>query len=141
MKKIFIVISCLFCIEVFAQVGVTIYNTKGMGIGFPVNKRFFGEFKAYSNMYLSSMRMEVDICINIQKTEYRNIYIGIGTIAVPFEGEFKNIAVPLGLQISPFENFRNLAFVLEMSPEIYEDVYIRTLWGIRYNFLNDQKEK
>lgn len=140
MKKLFIIISCLLNIQGIAQVGVTIYNTSGMGIGFPVNKRIFGEFKAYSNMYLSSMRMETDICLNIKRTKAVNIYAGIGAIAVPFEGEFKRVSIPFGIQISPFENLRNLAFILEFAPEIYDDIYVRSMWGIRYNFLKDMKE-
>ncbi|MBI4647483.1 MAG: hypothetical protein HY738_13065 [Bacteroidia bacterium] len=135
MKKLLIISSCFFCITAYAQIGVSIYNTKAMGIGFPVNKRFFGEFKAYSNMYLTNMRMEIDVCINIKKTDALNIYAGLGAIAVPVAEEFKKVTVPLGLQVSPFENFRNFSFIMEIAPEIYEDVYLRTLWGVRYNFL------
>lgn len=139
MKKLLIISSCFFCFCTYAQIGVTIYNTKAMGIGFPVNKRIFGEFKAYSNMYLTSMRMEVAICVNIKKSETLNIYAGIGGIAVPFAEEFKKVTVPVGLQVSPFENFRNFSFIMEIAPEIYEDVYIRSLWGVRYAFFKKTK--
>jgi hypothetical protein len=135
MKKLFLIIGCIISLQAFPQFGVTIYNTTAMGIGVPMNKKVFGEIKAYSNMYLSSMRMEADICYNIRRTKTLNIYAGIGAVTAPFDQEFKSISVPLGLQVSPFENLPNLSFVLELAPEIYEDVYIRSLWGIRFNFI------
>jgi hypothetical protein len=134
MKKLLFFISLLLYLNSSGQVGISIYNTKAMGVGFPMNKMIFGEVKAYSNMYIASMRMEADLCINLKRTETLNIYAGIGVLAVPYSGDYVSFTVPLGLQISPFESPRNLSLVMEIAPEISDEVYLRSLWGLRYSF-------
>jgi hypothetical protein len=134
MKKLLLFVSLLLCLNSSGQVGISIYNTKAMGVGFPLNKRLFGEVKAYSNMYIASMRMEGDFCVNLKRTETLNIYAGFGAIIVPYSGDYVSFSVPLGLQISPFESLRKLSLVMEIAPEISDEVYLRSLWGLRYSF-------
>ncbi|MEI7594563.1 MAG: hypothetical protein WCK02_02365 [Bacteroidota bacterium] len=135
MKKLVLIILFFVSTSSFAQLSLSVYGDKAMALSVPVNKRIFSELRAYSNMYLKSMKLEPMVLVNFKRSRNANVYGGVGAVFVPNDVSYLRVSVPIGVQITPFKDFRNLAFVIEVAPEIYDEVYLRSTWGIRYIFM------
>ena len=91
--------------------------------------------------YFEESTIEITGNCNILKFEKYDIYLGVGLNIEPFEGHpdpVNAIVIPLGLQIFPIEEYKNLSLVFEVAPEISEKFSIRPLWGIKYYFNKKQ---
>ena len=139
MRKIGFIALLLYSINGFSQLSFTVYETKAIGLEFPVNAPLYLQVKAYSNMYVKSMKIEPTLMFNLRRTKLYNISIGAGVVLVPLDLNYLRFSVPFGVSVYPFRELRNLSFVMEVAPEIYSDVYVRSMWGIRYAFIKMAK--
>ena len=139
MKKIIIITLFFISFKSFSQLSFTVYENKAVGLEFPVNAPLYLQVKAYTNMYVNSMKIEPTIMVNIRRTKLYNINIGAGVVMVPTDMQYLRFSVPMGVSVYPFRELRNFSIVMEVAPEFYNNVYIRSMWGIRYSFIKMAK--
>lgn len=140
MKKLIILsafVLSLFCLtsSLKGQLSVSYQYSSldKLGIGFNFSERFWTELRLYGNTYLESITPELALLYNVSVKQNHEVYLGAGLVVNYFEG----IIIPAGVQIRPFENFRNFSFQIELMPLIefeMEDLLLQASAGIRYRF-------
>lgn len=130
-------LSGMFCISNSAKgqlsVAYQYSSLDKIGIGFNFSKRLWSDLRIYGNTFSESITPEIVFLYNVSAKESHEIYIGAGGVVNYFNG----IVIPAGIQIRPFENFRNFSFQIEFEPLIefeVEDVLLQASGGIRYQF-------
>lgn len=142
MKKQLVFLSLTFLLafstKSFSQIGISTYSIYALGINTSQNKMISGELKTFANKNIEDLLMEIDVYFNFKPREYHRFSIGLGINAGPFRSfdRIHAFTIPAQLEVYPLQNFKKLSLLFELSPEfvVEEDVFIRSLWGIRYTF-------
>lgn len=104
-----------------------------IGLGINITQRLWADLRIYGNTFIESITPELAVLYNLSLKESHEIYMGAGAVVNYFNG----IIVPFGVQIRPFEKFRNFSFQIEFQPLIeveIEDLLLQASAGIRYRF-------
>lgn len=124
----------IISIKGISQVSISYYSSSlpKIGVAYTFNDKFWSEMRLYSNTSLEDITPELVVNYNVSRKENHNIYLGLGVNMNYFNG----IVVPIGVQFTPIEKFKNFALHIEFQPTIdFEtDVLLQSSWGLRYRF-------
>lgn len=125
-------------INSYAQISITSYSIYALGISTSQNKAISGELKTFANSSVTNLWLEADVFYNFKPKPYHRFSIGLGVKTEPFVGfdQFRALTIPAQLEIFPLQDFKKVSIMFEIAPEFIDqdDVYVRSLWGIRYSF-------
>lgn len=141
MDKIFLRIGLALLLlfafnEARAQWSASYYGNSSnskVGIGYDFNEKLWAELRIYSNLALYEITVEPLLNYNFVRRDQYKTYVGLGLVLNEINGVF----LPVGVQVSPFENLRNFSFHIELQIiEVfdYNDTYLNGYWGLRYRF-------
>lgn len=141
-----VVFTTGFCVQVLAQskiapvhAGIYYSGLKGqVAIGTDIEKKYFGELRFGANDVLESpFGIEALIHRNLVREEWFNFHLGL-MVGPYFESGNLRVGVPLGFTLKPFENHKQLAFLMEATPNAFIDIgsyfNLRANVGLRYTF-------
>ncbi len=124
--------------RVQSQISVTSYSIHALGVNTNKEKKISAELKVFLNREFSNTLTEVSGMYNFRRKKYHQFSAGLGANFSPFTGPDRLICftIPVQLEISPLENFKQLSVIFEVSPELFPEdgVNMRHLWGVRYSF-------
>ncbi|MBG6110579.1 hypothetical protein H4V97_002314 [Flavobacterium sp. CG_23.5] len=137
-KQIFIIILLFIGFTSHSQIAVSGFSNYAMGINTNRTKDISLELKVFANNYFEEIPIEANVFYNFETKEYHRFSIGLGINLSPFRGfdEINSIVIPTSLEVFPIKDFKKIALVLELTPElrIEDDVVLRGLIGVRYTF-------
>jgi hypothetical protein len=137
-KTIFIIILFSLSFKSYSQIAVTGYSNYALGINTSKNKAVSFEIKIFTNHYVEDIPMEGTVFYNFKTKEYHRFSIGFGINLSPFNSpdQVNSFVIPTVLEIFPIKDFKKIAILLELAPElmIEDGIVIRSLLGIRYTF-------
>ena len=140
MKKIIVLFIILFSLsfEGYSQISVTGYTNYVVGINTNKDKPISFDAKVFAYNYVENLPIELNAFYNFKTKEYHRISIGLGINLSPFSSidQMNSIVIPTSLEIFPMKDFKRIAIVFELTPEIRieDEVALRSLLGIRYTF-------
>lgn len=141
MKKIkysFLIILFSLGFKGHSQISVTGYTNYVVGINTNKDKPISFEAKVFAYNYLNELPMEFNALYNFKAKEYHRFSVGLGINVSPFSGfdKINAIVIPASLEVFPIKEFKRIALVFELTPEIRidDDIVLRSLLGIRYTF-------
>ncbi len=133
-----LVLFMVICTVAYSQLGLTSYSVYGIGINTTPSKRISGEFKAFANRSVEDILVEFDVFYNFKSSDYHRFAVGIGLNLGPFRGfdHVNALTIPAMIEIYPLQEFKKISLLFELSPElvINNNLFLRSLWGIRYTF-------
>lgn len=140
--SIILLILFSFTQNVYSQKGISYYSSNVVGFNMSIFKisenQVSGELKIFANRDLQNISTEIDLLYQFKQKEYHRFAMGIGLKMDPFTegGDGAAIVTPLSLEFFPFQNFKKVSFLFELTPEFFiEDrTYLRSLVGIKYSF-------
>lgn len=137
MKLLYIGVIALLSFSAKAQLSLAYYDGNPgskIGIGYEFNEKIWTEARLYTGSRIEDINLEAVVNFNFKQNEDYRFYLGVGFVVNNING----LVAPLGLQIMPFQNFKQFAFQIEALP-MYEvdlnNVFLFGTWGIRYRFL------
>lgn len=135
MKKLFTLFAFSLCsLQGFSQVSVAYYQSSSpkLGVAHNFSDRLWAEVRMYGNVFTNNFTPEAAVCYNVIQTENHSIYAGVGGNVNGYTG----LILPLGLQVRPLQDFRNLALQIEVQPMYdFNSYYIlQSSVGFRYHF-------
>lgn len=117
-KLLIIAVIALISFSSHAQLSASFYDgnpASKIGVGYDFNETIWSEIRMYTGSSITNFTFEGVVNFNVKQTEDYTFYIGVGGVVNNLMG----IVAPVGLQISPFKNFREFAFQIEAMP-MYE---------------------
>jgi hypothetical protein len=119
--------------KAYSQIGITYYYSSN-AVAFNTSPKYkiSAELKVSVNNYIEDLAMELDAFYNFKSKEYHRFSIGAGLRFDRLSGAA--FTIPFLLEVFPFQEFKNVSFLLELTPEIYieDQVNLRSLVGLRY---------
>jgi len=137
--KIVFLITFLFTgLQSYSQIAVTGFTNYVVGMNTSKNKTLNFELKVFAYNYVDELPIETNVFYNFKTKEYHRFSIGLGVNLSPFRGfdAINSLVIPASLEIFPIKDFKKIAIVLEVTPELRIDdgAVLRSLIGIRYSF-------
>jgi len=139
MKKIAFLLFILVSVTSYSQFKATGYFDGKIGVSYAFSNKFQSELRVYDALG-NEFNSSLDLQYKIVSKEKFNINLGIGISLQPFHSNndtYESVFFPLMLEITPFSNSKNFAFVLETAyhnSDINEDSGMRNSIGVRYIF-------
>jgi hypothetical protein len=137
-KYIFFILFLSLSFEGYSQMGVTGFSNYAVGINTTKDRPINFEAKVFTYNYVEDLPIEFNVFYNFKTKEYHRISIGLGINLSPFSSidQINSIVIPTSLEIFPMKDFKRIAIVFELTPEIRieDEVVLRSLLGIRYTF-------
>ena len=137
-KHLFFIFLFTLSYAGYSQLSVTGYTNYVIGINTNKDKPISFDAKVFTYNYIDDLPMEFNAFYNFKAKEYHRFSVGLGINISPFRGfdEMNSIVIPTTLEIFPLKDFKKIAIIFELAPEIRieDDVVIRGLLGIRYSF-------
>lgn len=135
MKKTFLLLAVLFCsFQGFSQISVAYYQSASpkLGVAHNFTNRLWVEARVYGNAFTNNFTPEAAVLYNVIQKEQHSVYIGAGGNVNGFEG----FILPMGVQVRPLKEFRNLGLHIEFQPMYdFNSYYIlQSSVGFRYHF-------
>lgn len=135
MKKAVLLLTILvYGLPSFAQVSVAYYQSSSpkLGVAHNFSTRLWAEMRVYGNTFTNNFTPEAALCYNVIQSDNHSIYAGVGGNVNGYTG----FILPLGVQIRPMKDFRNLALQIEFQPMYdFNSYYIlQSSFGFRYHF-------
>lgn len=122
----------------FSQTSLAYYNSSDSKIGLAhhFTEKIWGE--ARLSLTFEDLNTEFVLCYDALKLKDYNFYVGLGA-QIRDESGF---VIPIGVQLAPFENFKNLSLHVELLPIFtdYESM-LQSSIGIRYTFGKSKSNK
>jgi hypothetical protein len=132
----FLLFLCFHSVK--AQVGVTLYNFRSIGLQTHQDHKISGEFRIFGNLLFEDIALQVNGFYNFKAQPFHQFSLGLGLQGVPFSPEFTGLRLPLQLSLFPFQQHKRFAMVFELAPFLVLDRFNTALlevsWGIRYYF-------
>ena len=129
-----------------AQVGITYYfnqSRSAIGVNVPFANsdkgEMFASLKLFTNTKFDLVTPEINLGYTFKPQEYLHYSLALGWYAKEiFNGsdDSGSFVIPLSIEVRPLSDFRNVAFLFELTPEFeFEgDALLRSMIGIRYSF-------
>ncbi len=137
MKKVIILIvlaSMSYAAE--AQFGVSYHLLhSNINFNYQFNEKFIPEVRLSTNRDFDFLDLEATFSYVFHRNSLVDAYAGAGISTE----NYTYLMVPVGLNIYPFEQ-KNFGFLLEVSPMLGENAYLRGDVGIRYRFMKIAEE-
>ena len=146
MKKFFLLLSVITLSLIYnksqAQISVGYYHSNfvsEVSVGTSPEKRIFGEVRVATDT--DDFGLQVMGAYNFIRKEQVRVYFGVGLLeisGVPILTDDPDyVTLPIGIQVTPFADFKNFAFQFEVSPLVEirnPNVLIKGGIGFRYTF-------
>lgn len=142
-RQIFICILTLLPFLGISQVSVTSYSIYALGATLPINEKFSGDFRIYTNQQdIENTDIQLTGFYHFKPRDFHQFSVGVGLGLDPSYGENAKISMPVMLQIYPLQSFKPLSLVFELATGyLFEQgVKLQHLWGIRYTFAKKNKQ-
>ena len=140
MKKLLFLLALFIVSSAFSQFKITGYFDTEIGINYELSKNLQVEIRANDNLGME-FNTELSLLYKIVSKDNYNLNFGFGVSTFPFHSENKDFLesfyVPVQIEITPFKETINFAFVLESAyhfSDIKDASGIRNSIGIRYLF-------
>lgn len=119
-----------------AQISVSSYSIHALGVQTSIGNSLAFELKMFvdPNVYLEEIHVEPTLYYRFRERTYHQFAAGLG-FNFNFNGDLSYLTIPVQLEIFPFQDFKKLSVILELSLMFpYADPMLRHLLGIRYRF-------
>ena len=140
MKKIYFLLFFLISSSIHSQFKVSGYFDTEIGLSYQFSDTFQIELRANDNLGIE-FNSEISALYTILNKENYNLNFGAGVSLFPFHSQnidfFESYFLPLQIEIIPFKEFKNFAFVLETAyhfSDVKDASGIRNSIAIRYIF-------
>ena len=136
--SLFILLLTLVANKGFSQTSLAYYNSSDSKIGLAhhFTEKIWGE--ARLSLTFEDLNTEFVLCYDALKLKDYNFYVGLGA-QIRDESGF---VIPIGVQVAPFENFKNLSLHVELLPIFTDyDTMLQSSIGIRYTFGKSKSNK
>lgn len=135
MKKVLFSLILFLCsIEGIAQISVAYYQSSSpkLGVAYNFTDRLWAEVRVYGNSFTNNFTPEAALLYNVIQKDQHSVYIGAGGNVNGYEG----FILPMGVQVRPLKDFRNLALHIEFQPMYDFNTYyiLQSSFGFRYHF-------
>jgi hypothetical protein len=135
MKKLLLLGVLFFSsFESFSQISVAYYQSSSAktAVAYNFSDRLWTEVRVYGNAFTNNFTPEAALLYNIIQKENHSVYIGAGVNLNGYQG----FIVPMGVQIRPLSDFRNLSLHIEFQPMYDFNTYyiLQSSFGFRYHF-------
>ncbi len=135
MKKIYLLfVTICVTTNCFSQLSVAYYQSSSPKIAVAHNfsERLWAEARVYGNTFTNNFTPEAAILYNLIQQENHSVYIGAGGNLNGYQG----FILPMGVQVRPLRDFRNLALHMELQPMYDFNTYyiLQSSLGFRYHF-------
>jgi hypothetical protein len=145
MKKFMFLTSLLAsAFWMHSQVAISYYpfQTSQLAVSTNTEKRFWADYRLETNTFFSNLNMELSPMWNFKRTTLVNYYLGPGILFNPVLAAadlpvISGYFLDLGARFKPFEKYRNLQLIFEISPYTNREFFggnLRTRLGVAYNF-------
>ena len=117
----------------FSQTSISYYNSSDSKIGLAHNfsEKLWGE--ARLAVTFEDFNTDFVLCYNAFEINNYNLYLGLGAQINDDSG----LIIPIGVQVAPFEKFKELSLHVELQPIFTEnDSKLQSSIGLRYTFGN-----
>lgn len=141
--RLSIVLFLIISSKSYSQIGITYYSLDVISANFATKKvsNITGELKiSTNNREMDGFPIELDLFYRFKRDEQNRFSIGVAFKTDPITGNDSEFLIPITIEVYPFQEFKNVSFVLEFAPEIIleeQRVLIRSLVGLRYTFGNN----
>ena len=115
----------------FSQTSISYYNSSDSKIGLAHNfsEKLWGE--ARLAVTFEDFNTDFVLCYNAFEINNYNLYLGLGAQINDDSG----LIIPIGVQVAPFEKFKELSLHVELQPIFTEnDSKLQSSIGLRYTF-------
>ncbi|RZT97515.1 hypothetical protein EV201_2186 [Ancylomarina subtilis] len=129
--SLFILLLTLVANKGFSQTSLAYYNSSDSKIGLAHNftPKLWGE--ARLSLTFKDLNTEFVLCYDALKLKDYNFYLGLGAQIRDESG----LVIPIGVQVAPFEKFKNLSLQVELLPIFTDyDTMLQSSIGVRYTF-------
>lgn len=134
LKCFVVVFFSIMALKSTSQISVSFYNSSlsKLGVAYHINNNVWAELRLYSNTLFSNITPEAILAYNALAKERVNVYVGAGIVVNYFTG----VVVPVGLQFTPIEKFKNFSLHIEAMPtfDFGNEFVLQSSWGLRYKF-------
>ncbi len=136
MNKLFkisfvILLFTLIANKGFSQTSVSYFNSSESKVGLAHNfsEKLWGE--ARLAVTFENFNTDFVLCYNAFNVKDYNFYLGLGAQITDDSG----LIIPIGVQVAPFEKFKELSLHVELQPIFTEnDNKLQSSIGLRYTF-------
>lgn len=151
MKRVLLILLFSFTQKLLiAQVAIGYFPFQSLlSVSTNTDKRLFADLKIETNSFFSNINMELSPKINVKRQEKVNYYAGLG-ISINPANPFADLSVingyftDFGMRATPFEKFKNLQIVFEISPYVNREFNggnLRSRIGVAWNFTRKTKSE
>lgn len=115
----------------FSQTSISYYNSSDSKVGLAHNfsEKLWGE--ARLAVTFEDFNTDFVLCYNAFEINNYNLYLGLGAQINDDTG----LIIPIGVQVAPFEKFKELSLHVELQPIFTEnDNKLQSSIGLRYTF-------
>ena len=115
----------------FSQTSLAYYSSSDSKISLAQNftEKIWGELRV--DLTFDDLNTDFVLCYNAFKGKEYNFYLGLGARVRNDSG----IIVPIGVQVAPFEKFKELSLHVELQPIFTDkDNKLQSSIGMRYTF-------
>jgi hypothetical protein len=140
MKKIIFLFIILSSTSILSQFKITGYFDAEIGLTYKFSDHLQTELRVNDNLGIE-FNAELSLLYAIIPKENYTLNFGVGISTFPFHSKniafFESYFLPLQIEITPFKNASNLAFILESAyhfSDIINSSGTRNSIGIRYIF-------
>lgn len=136
MNKLFkislvILLFTLIANKGFSQTSLAYYNSSDSKIGLAYNfsEKLWGEARV--GVTFEDFNTDLILCYNALEINNYNFYLGLGAQLT----DDSALIIPIGVQVAPFEKFKELSLHVELQPVITDyDTMLHSSIGLRYTF-------
>ncbi len=115
----------------FSQTSISYYNSSDSKVGLAHNftDNLWGEARVA--VTFEDFNTDFVLCYNAFEINNYNLYLGLGAQINDDSG----LIIPIGVQVAPFEKFKELSLHVELQPIFTEnDNKLQSSIGLRYTF-------
>tara|TARA_R110001583_G_scaffold123940_1_gene275399 strand:+ start:15978 stop:16397 length:420 start_codon:yes stop_codon:yes gene_type:complete len=115
----------------FSQTSISYYNSSDSKIGLAHNfsEKLWGEARVA--VTFEDFNTDFVLSYNVFEINNYNLYLGLGAQINDDSG----LIIPIGVQVAPFEKFKELSLHVELQPIFTEnDSKLQSSIGLRYTF-------
>lgn len=126
-----ILLLTLIATKGFSQTSLAYYNSSDSKISLAQNftEKLWGEVRIA--LTFEDFNTDFVLCYNVFEVNNYNFYLGLGAQMRDDSG----LIIPIGVQVAPFEKFKELSLHVELQPTFLEDEnLLHSSIGIRYTF-------
>lgn len=146
MKKLLGLILLLFLFRsepAKAQVALNYYPFQSiLTLSSNTEKLIWGDLRLETNTFIANVNTELDLMVNIKRSDWFNLYGGLGVNMNPAAAAdglplTNGYVLCAGVRVKPIQSHKNFQVLFEIAPYAnrnFDGGRLRTLLGVGYNF-------